>query len=255
MASVPNSNPPATPEPNTLKFNPVFITDNPAKSSEKTLCAEGESPGLYPALARQLRRAQLAGPCCAKCILLVIHLWANGTVNSFPTHLSCRCDVCAAPAFARQRCSTVWWALAQPHTCISWRALLWECRWMVLYLCHRRADSSVSPAVTRGATADSSMGLALLLPLSSCFEAELDLCHCMPSIYHLACLKSCHSCLWLTSFSYQREIVSEGPPLSSVSASGWVCGHEKIRLLFFSHCAHCGYSSKGWGCFCEFIRM
>lgn len=73
-------------------------------------------------------------------------------------------------------------------------------------------------------------------PQSRCFEAELGLCHYMPSIYHLACPKSCHSCLWLTSFSYQCEIVSEGPPLSSVSASGWFHGNEQIRLVFLPLC-------------------
>lgn len=100
------------PEQNSLKFSPVFITDNSPKTSEKILCAEDKSPGLYPALARQLRQAKLAGPCHVKSTLLVTDLcgWVNGTMNYFPTYLNCRCtwDVCAGFAFAGEKCSKVW---------------------------------------------------------------------------------------------------------------------------------------------------
>lgn len=69
MASVPNLNPPLALEPNPLNFSPGFIPVNPPKTSEKILCLEGKSPGLYPALARQLRQEWLAEPFHPKCIL------------------------------------------------------------------------------------------------------------------------------------------------------------------------------------------
>lgn len=134
----------------------------------------------------------------------------------------------------------------------------WECRLMVLFLICHMADSSAkpgSPAVTHSGTADSSMWLALLLPplevfwgwtgsvslhainlslglpkkLSQLLVADISQLPMWNSLWGLT--TEFRVCLWVVSWQWADKIA------------------------FFSHCAHCGYSSKGWGCFSDFIRM
>lgn len=262
MASVPNSNPPLALEPNPLKFSPGFITDYPPKTSEKILSAEGKSPGLYPAPARQLRQAKLAGPCCAKCILLVTHLcgWVNGTVNYFPTYLNCRCswDVCTGFAFAREKCNKSGECWHGPMLALSiivycGNADEWFCTSFAIWLTARQ--SAESPAVTHGDAADSSMWLTLLWPPLEMFWGWTGsvLLHAINSPLGLPKKLS----QLLVADIFQLPVWNSlWGPTTEFCVCLWVVSWEWAdKIALFSHCAHCGYSSKGWDCFSEFIRI
>lgn len=145
MASVTNWNPPWTLELNPLNFTPVFIPDNPSKTSEKILCLEGKSPGLYPAPAGQLRQAWLAGPCRATCILLGdspvrLGQWHHELFPYLP-----KWQVCVRDLPFIEKWSKICGVLTRPHVCVIWRRSLWGCGLMVLHLICHTADSLAKP--------------------------------------------------------------------------------------------------------------
>lgn len=122
---------------------------------------------------------------------------------------------------------------------------------VLLLICHM-ADSSAkpgSPAVTRSGTADSSMWLALLLPPLEVFwgwTGSVSL-HAINLPLGLPKMLS----QLLVADIFQLPVWNRLWGLTTeFCVCLWVVSWEwEDKIAFFSHCAHCGYSSKGWGCF------